>query len=49
MKFKPPVTSDNILAPTLSYISVKTRVKFDAGCLKQEKITFTQGNIVYTE
>ena len=36
-----PTTSDNSLAPALSYIGNKTRVKFDAGCLKQVKTTFT--------
>ena len=42
----PPTTSDNSLAPALSYIGNKTRVKFDGGCLKQDKITFTYGKIV---
>ena len=36
---KPPTTSDNTLAPALSYTGNKTRVKFDGGCLKQDKIT----------
>ena len=36
---KAPTTSDNSLAPALSYIGNKTRVKFDGGCLKQDKIT----------
>ena len=31
---KPRTTSDNSLAPELSYIGNKTRVKFDGGCLK---------------
>ena len=43
---KPPNTSDNSLTPALSYISNKTRVKFDWSCLKQDEITFTHGNIV---
>ena len=43
---KPPTTSDNSLAPALSYIGNKTRVKFDGGCLKQDKITFIHGTIV---
>ena len=38
---KPPKISDNSLAPALSYIGNKTRVKFGGGCLKQDKITFT--------
>ena len=43
---KPRVTFNNGLAPALSYIDVKTRKEFDGSCLKQNKITFTQGNIV---
>ena len=38
--------SNNSLTPALNYIDVKTRVKFDGSCLKQENITFTYGNIV---
>ena len=38
---KPPVTSNNSLAPSLNYIGVKTRVKFDGSCLKQDKIIFS--------
>ena len=43
---KPPATSSNNLGPALSYIAVRTRVKFDGTCLKQDKITFTHGNVV---
>ena len=43
---KHPSTSNNSLARALSYIGVRTRVKFDGSCLKQDKITFTHGNIV---
>ena len=32
---KPPTTSDNSLAPALSYYGTKTRVKFTGSCLKQ--------------
>ena len=39
-------TSDNGLAPSLSYIGVRTRVKFGGQRLKQEKVTFTQWNVV---
>ena len=42
---KPP-TSDNSLAPALSYIGNRIRVKLDGGCLKQDKITFTHGKII---
>ena len=34
---KPPATSNNNLAPLLNYIGIKTRVKFDGSCLKQDK------------
>ena len=35
---KPPRTSDNSLAPSVSYYGSKTRVKFIGSCLKQSKI-----------
>ena len=43
---KPSTTSDNSLAPVLSNIGNKTRVKFDGGSLKQDKVTFTHVTIV---
>ena len=43
---KSSAISNNSLTPALNYIDVKTRVKFDGSCLKQENITFTYGNIV---
>ena len=43
---KPPTKSDKSLVPALSYIGTKTRVNFDGGCLKQDKITFTPGTKV---
>ena len=43
---KAPTTSDNSLAPGLSYIGNKIRVKFVGSCLKQDKITLTHGTIV---
>ena len=43
---KPPVASNNNLASPLNYIGVKTRAKFNRSCLKQDKATFTQKNIV---
>ena len=42
----PPSTSDNSLAPALTYFGNKTRVKFAGHCLKQDKITFTHEKIV---
>ena len=35
----PPTTSDNSLAPALSYYGTKTRVKSTGSCLKQPKIS----------
>ena len=43
---KPPSTCDNNLVPPLSYIGNKTRVKFDEGRSKQDKITFTHEKTV---
>ena len=41
-----PATSDNCLAPALSYIGNKTKVEFDGDCLKQDRITFTHEKTV---
>ena len=43
---KPPPTSNNSLAPELSYFINKIKVKFNGSCLKQDKITYTYGRIV---
>ena len=43
---KPPTTSENSLAPALSYYCSKTRLKFTGSCLKQDKITYTHGKTV---
>ena len=40
---KPAATSYNSLGPALSYFGNKTRVTFDGGCLKQDRIAFTHG------
>ena len=42
----PPATSDNSIAPALSYFGSKTRVKFYGSCLKQDKNKFTHRKIV---
>ena len=39
-------TSYNSRAPALSLIGTKTRLKFDGGCSKQDKITFIHETIV---
>ena len=43
---KPPTTSDNSLAPTLSYCGTKTKLIFTGSCLKQSKISYTHSTIV---
>ena len=44
----PLTTSDNSLAPALSYYGTKTRVKFNGSCLKQPKPSYTHGKTVNT-
>ena len=44
----PPASFNNILAASLSYIGATPRVKLHGQCLKQDKVTFTHGNIVDT-
>ena len=41
---KPPSPPNNFVSPSLTYLVTKIRVKFS--CLKQDKITYTHGNIV---
>ena len=41
-----PITSEYSLTPKLSYFGTETRVEFNGSCLKQDKITYTHGNIV---
>ena len=43
---KPPTTSNKMLNPSLDFVGTKARVKFNGGCLKQEKITFNHGKVV---
>ena len=43
---KRPATLDYSHASSLNYIGVTTRLKFDGGCLKQNKVTFIQGKTV---
>ena len=45
---KSPITSNNSLAPVLSYIGIKKKIeKFDGSCLKQDEVTFTHGVYIY--
>ena len=43
---KPPATSDNSLSPLIDYLGDKIRLKFNGGCLKQPKLTFTHGKTI---
>ena len=43
---EPLATSDNSLVPSLNYIGVRPRIKFDGQCLKQDKVTFTHKKVV---
>ena len=43
---KPPAISSKNHIPGLDYFGIKTRVKFNGNCLKQDKITYTHGKIV---
>ena len=43
---KRPATSASNLASWLDYIGVRTKVKFDGQCLKQDQVTFTYKKIV---
>ena len=45
---KPLATSNNSLAPRLSYLGNKIKVKFEGQCLEQNKIIFTHGKTVNT-
>ena len=42
---KSSATSDNRIASSLDYIVVRTRVKFDGQCLKQDQIIFAHKKI----
>ena len=42
----PPSAPNNFLSPSLNYLGSKIRVKFSESCLKQDKITYTNGKIV---
>ena len=43
---KPLFTSDNSLSPLIDYLGNKIRLKFNRGCLKPDKITYTHGKTV---
>ena len=38
---KPSSTPDNSIAPSLNFIGVRPKIKFDGQCLQQDKVTFT--------
>ena len=35
---KPPASSDNSLSPLIDYLGDKIRLKFNEGCLKQNRL-----------
>ena len=41
-----PTTFNKMLNPSLDFVGIKERVKFNEGCLKKEEITFNRGKIV---
>ena len=43
---KTPSAHNNIFNPSLDYLGTKTRVKFNANCLKQDNITFNHKTII---
>ena len=43
---KPPAISDNSFVSSLDYFRVRTRIKFDGQCLKQDQVSFTRKKIV---
>ena len=45
-RIKPFATSNNSLAPGLSYVGNKIREKFEGQSLKQDRVIFTHGKIV---
>ena len=45
---KPPSTTKNSLAPALSHIGTKTRVKFYRSCLKQDRIIFNNSKYIHS-
>ena len=42
-----PVTTNNILNPSLDFVGDRIRGKFNGSCLKQNKITYAHKTIVY--
>ena len=45
-KITSPTPSNKILSPKLKEYNSTSRVEFKLSCLKQEKVTFTQKNVV---
>ena len=43
---KRPSTYNKMFNPSVNYVHTKARVKFNADCLKQEKISFDHGKVV---
>ena len=46
-KIKSPITANHSFSPKLRWMhNSRTRIEFKGSCIKQDKITFTQRNIV---
>ena len=43
---KPPSAPNKFITHSLNYLGTKIRVKFSGSCLKQDKVTYTHGQIV---
>ena len=39
-------TTNHSITPNLNYYGIKTRVKFNGSCYKQDKVTLNQGKVV---
>ena len=42
----PPSAPNNFLNPSLNYLGIKIRVRFNGSCLKQDKITYNHRKII---
>ena len=48
VKIKPPITANDSASPKLRWMNnSRIRVEFKGSCLKQDKVTFSQKNVVH--
>ena len=45
-RFNSNTASNYSVTPELSFYGTRTRVEFNGGCLKQDKVTYSHGTIV---